>query len=114
MKIETPKKPNKESQKWEEHMSKKGAASGGSEAEITPAKKKHAVEPSKGKVEVMKESTKEHAKDAHAGHAHSEKKEAKAEAKKAAVPAKKSKEPKKSLKVIMKKSAQAAQVRGLV
>ena len=51
MKIEAPKKPSREAGKWEEHMQKKakGPIKGG-EAEITHAKKKASVAPTKGKV----------------------------------------------------------------
>ncbi len=52
MKIETPKKPNKEASKWEEHMAKKAKGATKGEADIIPAKKKPSVAPAKGKVQV--------------------------------------------------------------
>ncbi len=47
MKIETPKKVDKNSVKWEEHMNKKPMDTKGGEAEITHAKKKESVAPVK-------------------------------------------------------------------
>jgi len=64
MKIEAPKKPNKEAAKWEEHMNKKTHTQAkGPEAEITHAKKKQSVAPSKGKVEVVSHKEKAVAKE---------------------------------------------------
>ncbi|HLC92548.1 MAG TPA: eL32 family ribosomal protein [archaeon] len=140
MKIETPKKPNKEAAKWEEHMNKKThTAAKGPDAEIIPAKKKESVAPAKGNVEVMakKEAPKAEVKQAaatakpqaHTGqdhthadgtyHAHAHEQpevkkaavsETKAAAKETKPAVKKEKVPKKSRKVILKKSKDASEL----
>ncbi len=76
MKIETPKKVDKNSVKWEEHMNKKPMDTRGGEAEITHAKKKESVQAAKGKVAVKvpaKEPAKAGAKKAVAQNAKKEK-----------------------------------------
>ena len=111
MKIEMPKKPNKEASKWEEHMQKKshGAAPKGGEAEITPAKKRQSVAPAKGKVEVRapaKEAQRAEAKaHEHAAHMHEHKHEEKKAPVKEAVKVKEVAKPVKAQKAAPEKEA---------
>jgi len=141
MKIEEPKKPNREAGKWEEHMNKKKGPSAGSESEITPAKKKPAAEPVAAKTEAkaapaQTQSAKagqahsheghdhSHEGHDHAGHTHEAKPQAKAadktvkaadvKAHTAAGKGVKKKAEKKSRKVHMKKSEDVSLLRGMV
>ncbi len=127
MKIEEPKKVNREAKKWEDHMAKKkaGAAKGG-DTEIIPGKKRAAEPaktaqktaakgPMKGEMKIEAHAHGHGGHDhSHEGHGHAKavkkedkdeaKKEAGAAAKKGEKAEKKEKAPKKSRKVILKKS----------